>query len=588
MVEKSVLSDENPIGELNMPEVPDPEVAAVRQILKLLDKASKSYRTYGPNNSVAQKFFQQFYTELSTFLSEFHVIGLLVQRSELLCKGESVYQAQEQGENLAFKLYADGIRELTLHENLTEQDLSFFLESLWENVDTETADDDIVTRLWEKNLSSIGVVTAEEIMQASGLGKVLSARDSGTLDSPVSSLKDVNESERARSEEADAAPETQEARKGKSSFVIGYEISPEELETLAKQIEAESSRDNPQYILDMLSAILQCESSPAILQKLFDIFGIVLSSLTQEGKWVVMNTILTLLEDVREFRTDLSDEHKQKVSTLLETMGQPERIKEVETFINTQPDVSTEGFLEFLLHIKHRPVQSLCQLLGNIESQEHRTLVLEALAAVATDNLVPVMKGLQDRRDRYVQDLLILVAQLSDNQFVAPLEKLMQHKNIQIRKEALRLLGVLSPGGSGKKILSYLLDGEPAIRLTALTVLTNGTFTATFDDWAPIVTEKGFLNRPLIEKRGIFKALRLTAGEEAIPHLRQWVTAWSWFKRKKKDELALLAVGTLKMIASSAALAVLEEGARGKNKAVQQACTKALSSLSKSTDSSES
>ena len=125
-MEKPVLSDENPIGELNMPEAPDPEVAAVRQLLKLLDKASKSHRTYGPNNPVAQKFFQQFYTELSQFLVEYHVLGLLVQRSELLFKGENVYQAEQEGENLAFKLYADGIRELTLYENLSEQDLTFF------------------------------------------------------------------------------------------------------------------------------------------------------------------------------------------------------------------------------------------------------------------------------------------------------------------------------------------------------------------------------------------------------------------------------------------------------------------------------
>ncbi len=564
-----------------MPEAPDPEVVGVRQVLKLLDKASKSYRTYGPNNSVAQKFFQQFYTELSAFLSEYHVIGLIVQRSELLCKGESVYQAQEQGENLAFKLYADGIRELTLHEHLTEQDLSYFLESLWENVDAEASDDDIVTRLWEKNLSSIGVVTAEEIMQASGLGNVLSARDSGTLDSPVSALKEVNESERARVEEKEPAPETQESRKGKSSLVIGYEISPEELATLSAQIEAESSRDNSQYILDMLSAILQCETSPAILQKLLDIFGLILSSLTQEGKWVVMNTILTLMEDVREFRTDLSDEHKQKVSQLLETMGQPERMKEVATFINTQPEVSTEGFLEFLLHIKHRPVLSLCQLLGNIESEEHRTLVLEALVAVAPQNPTPIIKGLQDRRDPYVQDLLGLVGKLGDPQFVPPLEKLMQHKNIQIRKEALRQLGMLAPEGSGTKFMSYLQDPEPGIRLTALSVLTNGRFTATFEDWAPIVTEKGFADRPVIEKRGIFKALRLMAGEEAIPHLQNLVTAWSWFKRKKTEELALLAVGSLKMLASPAAQAALEQGAQGKNKVVQQACNKALASFSK-------
>ena len=43
----------------------DPEVAAIKQLLKLLDKAAKSARTYGTNNPVAQRFFQQFYDDLT-------------------------------------------------------------------------------------------------------------------------------------------------------------------------------------------------------------------------------------------------------------------------------------------------------------------------------------------------------------------------------------------------------------------------------------------------------------------------------------------------------------------------------------------
>ena len=425
-------------------------------------------------------------------------------------------------------------------------------------------------------------------MQASGLGNVLAARDSGTLDSPVSKLKEVNKTEQTRSKEEDSSLPAKESGKGKSSLVIGYEIAPEEMESLKQQIKAESSRNNSQYLLDMLSAILQCESSPKILIKLFEIFSLLLSSLTQEGKWVVMNTILTLLEDIREFRSDLSDEHKAQVVQLLESMGRPERMKEAETFINAQPDAPTDGFLEFLLHIKHHTVPSLCLLLANIESKSHREVILEALTIVAKDNLDPIVRGLSDRRDPYVQDLLVLVARLKDEKFIAPLEKLMRHKNVQIKKEVLKLLGTLSPGGSGRKIMAYLMDGESAIRLTALSVLTNGNYTATFDEWAPIVNEKGFLDRPLIEKRGVFKAMRLMIGDGAVPYWQQVVVDSSWFNRKKKDELALLAVGTLKVLASPAATQVLEEGARGKNKAVQKACAAALSSLSKPENSSES
>ena len=43
----------------------DPELVSVTQLLKSLDRASKNVRTFGHQNSVAKKFFEQFYTELT-------------------------------------------------------------------------------------------------------------------------------------------------------------------------------------------------------------------------------------------------------------------------------------------------------------------------------------------------------------------------------------------------------------------------------------------------------------------------------------------------------------------------------------------
>ncbi len=42
-----------------------------------------------------------------------------------MCKDHVVYQAEQDGgsESLAFKLYGDGIRELVLHEGLTQEEL---------------------------------------------------------------------------------------------------------------------------------------------------------------------------------------------------------------------------------------------------------------------------------------------------------------------------------------------------------------------------------------------------------------------------------------------------------------------------------
>ena len=173
----------------------DPEVAAVKLLLKLLEKAFKTSRTYGPNNPVAQKFFHEFYTDLTARLETIDRLTFVVQRSELYFQNEVVYQTESQTENLAFKLYVDGIRELSLHKGITQNDLASFLEALWGDYDSPTSDDDIVTRLWEKNLSTVTFVTAEEIMKSSDTTTVLTPQDSGIFDRPVASLREISSTE---------------------------------------------------------------------------------------------------------------------------------------------------------------------------------------------------------------------------------------------------------------------------------------------------------------------------------------------------------------------------------------------------------
>ena len=149
-----------------MKEGTDPELVSVKQLLKLLDKAAKSARTYGAANPVAHRFFQQFHDELTKHLTTYSQLTLLVQRSDLYCKDQVVYQPDRDatGESIAFKMYADGIRELSFYQGITSENLSFFLEALWGSADSaasgEDDDEDIVTRLWGKNLSTITIVTA--------------------------------------------------------------------------------------------------------------------------------------------------------------------------------------------------------------------------------------------------------------------------------------------------------------------------------------------------------------------------------------------------------------------------------------------
>ena len=557
----------------------DPEVTAVKLLLKLLDKAYKTSRTYGPNNPVAQKFFQEFYTDLTAHLEILDTLTFVVQRSELYFRSEVVYQTESQTENLAFKLYVDGIREFSLHKGLTQSDLASFLEALWGVYDSATSDDDIVTRLWEKNLSTVTFVTAEEIIKSSETADVLTPQESGTLSSPVESLQEVSSAEIARQANEGAAATGPRSRF--QSNLAGFEVSTQEIEKLTKEIEVESARDDTAYILDMLTVILACEKSPVLLSSLVDLFGEILEALAKHGNWPMINHVAGLLEEAQELCPDLSEEHKKKLSSLFDSLQRPEHIKAIEAVLNNDPNIKTEGLQDFLLQLKPQAVPALCTLLANLESQVHRAIVSEALSKLAKDSPEPLVRGLSDRRPHYVLSLISIIGKLNNPRLAEPLEKLVQHPDGQIRKEAVRVLGALSPSGNANKLIAFLNDSEESVRLAALKVLTTGKYTAPFTAWSPIITHKQFMERSLAEKRSLYQAMRQTAGEEAVPYWHQLVTQWLWTDGKRKEELGALAAEALGKVGTPTAISSLEAGKKRTNRAIRHACTTALAALAK-------
>ena len=585
----------------------NPELASVKRLLTLLDKTSKSNRTYGPANPVAQKFFQQLFEGLTAHLATYSKLAFLVQRSELYFNGEVVYRSEQgsSSESVAFKLYTDGIRELAFLEGLPAEDLSFLLDSLWNSLDPDEDDDDIVTRLWSKNLSTITLVTAEEIAKSStggevfalptaGIGDVFTLPTAGMMEAPESSLRDLLDREQAHAKKgmgpgleggggSEAGNGGTPAKGGTSrqasrfkSGHVGYEVSDKELAELAKEIEAESARDNMTYLLDMFTAILASEKSPAILTKLIDLWGNVLDSLTAQGKWTVLDSVLGLLQVTTEVRPDLGDDHKKQLAALLDSLGRPERMKMIETHLNKLPDATTEGLPAVLLLMTSAAVPALCTLLANLEAPAHQAIVSETIETLAKDQPDHVLRGLSDRRPRYVKNLLAILLKWNNPRCADAVEKLVRYPDVQVRKEVVRAIGIFRPNGNGMKLIAFLNDTEESVRFAALKLLMTGQYTASYSAWSPLVSADTFMDRTLSEKRAVFQAMRATSGDEVIPFFEGLITERSWTNRKKKDELAALAAEALGKLATPAALTALELGQKKGGAPVRQACTAAL------------
>lgn len=550
------------------PDAPE-DLPAVKQLLVSLDKTFKTARTYGPTNPVAQRFFQHFYHDLTAYLNLSQSLPFLVHRAELYYKGYVVYHTSTPTENLAFKLYADGIRELVLSQGLTQNDLAYFLDALSNANDPEVSDDDIVTRLWEKNLATISFVTAEESIKSAEAAEFLTPQDAKTLNSPISGLLSIAAGEQAHRSKEAGAPSGQAAP-------VGYDVTSDEVKKLAQEIDAETSRDHVVYLLDMLTAILASEQSTALLSKLLDLFADILGMLTKQGNWKLLNTIVSLLQESQELCPNLADEHKRQLQDLCESLGRPERIKVLEELLNADGDTPTEDVQTLLMMLKAAAVPELCAMMGRLTHRPHRMMMCEVLTTLAKQNPTPLVKGLRDPRWYYVRNVALIIGKLHNPQLAKPLEPLLAHSDPRVRKEALRSFRVLCPSGSGEPFVRLLNDQEESIRLLAVKILSGGQYTAPFAAWSQVVLPKTFQNRSLTEKQAIFQAMCHAVGEDVVPYCRQLVTKWFWTHRKQHQEAGVLAAEALARIGSLAAIAALEAGKKRLNRVIRLACAKAL------------
>jgi hypothetical protein len=558
----------------------DAELSSVAQLLMSLDRASKNVRTFGHSNSVAKKFFEQFYTELINHVERYNSLTFIIQREGLFFKDTSVYnsQAGESSENFAFKLYSDGIRELTFHQGIEQDDVLFFFDALWNTSGTSgSEDDDIVTRLWSRNLPTLSIVTADEVMKLSEVEDVLAPQ--GKDPHEGSTLREILDEANAKNVKEGKGDQQRKSKL--STSVMGYEVTEQEMAGLARDIAEESTRDSIVYLLDILTAVLSSERSPELLNKLFDIFEGILRSLFQGGHWTVVEHVLGLLSEAEAVRPDLTEAHKQKLRGMFDQLGSQELVTLIQHYLNTAEKPRTEGLESVLLMMKPSALPALCTLLGDLHHAAHQGLLANALVELAKDTPDVLVKHLTDRRPTFVRNLLGIITRWNNPRLADGVEKILRYPDPLIRREVIRTLVGLKTSGSAAKLIPLLNDADEGVRFATLKPLLSGHYTASFSLWEPIVNAENFHDREPAEKRNIFHAMRMTAGDEAVPYWTTLLTEWGWTNRKKREDLALLAVDALGKLGTTAALAALDSGCKKGTGAVKQACTTAIAGITR-------
>ncbi|MCG3110577.1 MAG: HEAT repeat domain-containing protein [Candidatus Manganitrophus sp. SB1] len=562
------MTDQEPVEEGE--EYDKEEVKSAKEIVQYLTKTTKTLQIYLPNNPIHQKFINELAEKIQRHLTEHGPLRLRIKQFELFCSGQPVYENSNRMESLAFKLFIDGLRELSFHPGIEKEELIIFLEVIGNRGEGDNVDDDIVTLLWEKHLVHVKYIVVDELQ---GDYRAEECKEMQTVPAHPNQLREMFHQE--------AAPQALEAPKGVEipSLHI-FKLTDEEIRRMKAEVRGEEELDMVAELEGILFDILRIERDPGLFGEILGIIDNIFESLLLQGDFPHARAILEFFQEMIDPSMGLPQSLIDQIQKAKVQAGNPKRIGMLENILNECEPDRLEEFSSLMMFFDQQIVPSLVELLGAVDKMKARRVICEILIKLGGRQIDFLIAKLDDDRWYLVRNLIYVVGKIGDPKALKSFPRLLQHKDPKIRKEVLHALDMIESPKTNDLLAKVLSDPDLSNRLFAVRALAKRKAQEGLEPLMNLLPSKEFDEKELHEKKEIFDAIAKIGGDKVVPRLRRLLEVkWSLFKNARAEEMGLCAAFALQRIGSPPAVEALREGSGSKSKQISEACAKALELL---------
>lgn len=547
------------------------EVKSAKEVVQYLTKTSKTLQIYLPNNPIHQKFINELSEKIQHHLSEHGPLRLRIKQFELFCSGQSVYENANRMESLAFKLFVDGLRELSFHPGIEKEELITFLEVIGKREEGENVDDDIVTLLWEKHLVHVKYIVVDDLQ---GDHRLEDCKEIQAVPPNADQLREMFHQE--------AAPPA--ALEGPKRVEIPslhiFKLTEEEIRKMKAEVRGEEDLDMVAELEGILFDILRIERDPVLFSEILGIIDNIFESLVFQGDFPHARKILEFFQEMLDPSMSLPPPLVEQIQKAKIQAGNPKRIGMLEKILNECEADRLEEFFSLMMLFEPHIVPSLVELLGSVDKMKARRVLCEILIKRGTDQIDFLISKLEDDRWFLVRNLIYVVGKIGDPKSLKAFPRLLQHKDPKIRKEVLHALDMIEGPRTHDLLIKVITDPDLSNRLFAIRILAKRKAQEALEPLMNILPSKDFEGKELQEKKEIFDAIAKIGGDKVVPRMRRLLEVkWSLFKNARAEEMGLCAAFALQRIGSPSAVEALREGSGSKSKPISEACIKALDLL---------
>ena len=561
----------------------DEELILARDLTSAFIKAIKAFRFYPPDNPTLKGFLDQVLNKFKFFLNKYQSFVMKVGEYNLSFKGKVLYENRDVKTSIAFLVYKDGLREIRFMKGLEEWEVQGIIDIFKQSEHINQLEDDIVTLLWERDFVHISFVATDEFLEETPVivPDNIDQFRKNLVFKPLAHQVEVELAEEGSEEGVDLDDLLSKVIEEPLPLVSDrgvYFLTPDEVEGLRKDVEAEADPIFVFNIMDILFEILALEKEPEPYQDAVNTLIKVLDALLTLGDFTKAADLLKRVYIILK-TYDLQGWQIEGIQKIIMEAGEEVRIDRIGRVLERE-----EGRLEdvnaYLSLLQKNSIKPLVKLLGELKNSKTRRVFCDALPEIGKNAIEVFTPFIDDRRWYLVRNIIYILGRIGKEQSLPYVQKALNHEDLRVKREAIQALGLIGGQKAIGLLVRALTDNDVRIRCLAAINLGKGGKKAGLIPLLEVVQSKEFYKREPAEINAFFSAIGMIGSHEVIPVLQQLLERKSWFGRGKTDEIRMGAANAMAMIGTPEAKAILEAGKNSKDESIRDACTQALRSQS--------
>ena len=573
----------------------------VEELLRTLVKAARAFQMYLPNNPMFHRAAQNLQAAFVPVWSAIDELVLTVQETDFVWEGTVVYHQLHKADSLAWTLYKDGLRVLTLKKGVEQEELPRLLRVINQVRGlAPDAADDLLTLLWAEDFQYVDMRFAEFVQDfgtvdiapgakyaagasfASEVRIDLASATAGAGAGGGAAAEGVAEGEvtDAGGEGGDAVDA---AARPKGVVDLDefdstlYFLDGAEVDMLSADLKLEYSRDLRDASLTALYDLFESEGEADVREEILGVFEALFPSMLNAGEFRASAAVLRETRVLADRSPGLVQAHRDRLVQFIEQLSEPAIVSQLMQALDEGTGRPSDADIsELLRELRPRALSTLVEWTPRLTSVPVRALVETAVQHLASAHQGELLKLLRSGDTDALPGAIELAGRLKLEGAVAGLGDVLGRSDAGLRLAAVEALIQIGTPGALVLLDRAIGDDDRAVRVAALKALSARGYKGALRRVEEVVQGKGRKDLDFNERRAFFEAYGAIAGAGGLGVLRDLIVRRGFFRRKQGADVRMCAALGLGKIGTPDARAVLTSVAEDGDRQVRNAVTAAL------------